>query len=37
MSAAVHALHVHVGSEQGYATVYILIGFHAFEDGLGIV
>jgi len=33
----VHALHIHVGSEERYFTVFIAVRLHTLEQCLGIV
>jgi hypothetical protein len=37
LCAGVHALHVHVRTEQENATGILPVCFHAFKDGLGVV
>ena len=33
----VHTLHIHVGSEERYFTVFISVRLHTLEKGLGIM
>lgn len=36
-SARVHTLHIHVGSEERYFAVFILVSFHTLKKCLGIL